>query len=169
MGNLWHFPSRWTHPALSARNPSPLFFGCTGPRVLCVEASFSYSKQELLSVVVHGPLGTRASIAAPQHVRSCWTRDWTRDPHTGRQILNHWTTSEVPRNPRLQDWDALASASPLWSHHLPLLLDACPYVRAAATLPRSSGEQLTPSSAPHTPWFYIPLHSCHSLPPQKHS
>ena len=100
LGNLWHFPSRWTHLALGIRNPC-FFFGCTGPRLLCMEASLSYSKQELLSVAVHGLLGARASIAAPQHVRSLWTRDWTRDPCTSRQILNHWPTREVPRNPEI--------------------------------------------------------------------
>ena len=36
------------------------------------------------------------SFAAPQHVKSPWTRAWTCIPCTGRQILNHWTTSKVP-------------------------------------------------------------------------
>ena len=83
----------------------PLFH--TGSRLLYVEASFSYSKQELLPTAVHRPLGAWASIVAPQHVRSFWTRDWTRDPYTGRQTLNPWTPSEVSRDPHLQDWDPL--------------------------------------------------------------
>ena len=32
---------------------------------------------------------------APRHVESSQTRDWTRDPCIGRQILNHWTTREA--------------------------------------------------------------------------
>ena len=35
-------------------------------------------------------------LVAPWHVESSWTRDQTCIPHIGRQILNHWTTSEVP-------------------------------------------------------------------------
>ena len=30
------------------------------------------------------------------HVRSSWNRDWTHVSCIGRQILNHWTTREVP-------------------------------------------------------------------------
>ena len=33
---------------------------------------------------------------APRHVESSQTRDWTCVPHTGRWILNHWATKEVP-------------------------------------------------------------------------
>jgi len=33
---------------------------------------------------------------APQHVGSSWTRDLTHVPYNGWQILNHWTTREVP-------------------------------------------------------------------------
>jgi len=32
---------------------------------------------------------------APRHVGSSQTRDQTRVPCIGRQILNHWTTREV--------------------------------------------------------------------------
>ena len=42
-----------------------------------------------------GSCCTRGSVAL-QHVRSSWTRDLTRVPYTGRQILSHWTTWEVP-------------------------------------------------------------------------
>ena len=36
------------------------------------------------------------SLVAPLHGGSSWTRDWTSVPCIGRQILNHWTTREVP-------------------------------------------------------------------------
>ena len=35
-------------------------------------------------------------LVAPKHVESSWTKDLTRVPRIGRQILNHWTTREVP-------------------------------------------------------------------------
>ena len=35
-------------------------------------------------------------LAAPRHVGSSRTRDWTRVPCTGRWILNHQTTRKVP-------------------------------------------------------------------------
>ena len=35
-------------------------------------------------------------LVAPRHVGSSWTRDWTRGPCIGRQILNHCATKEVP-------------------------------------------------------------------------
>ena len=35
-------------------------------------------------------------LAALQHVESSWTRDRTRVPCIGRQILNHWTSQENP-------------------------------------------------------------------------
>ena len=38
----------------------------------------------------------RTGLAAPQHVGSSRTRDRTRVPCTGKQILNHCTTREVP-------------------------------------------------------------------------
>ena len=34
-------------------------------------------------------------LVAQRHVRSSWTREWTRTPCTGKQILNHWTTRGV--------------------------------------------------------------------------
>ena len=34
--------------------------------------------------------------ARAYHVESSWIRDWTHVPCTGRQVLNHWTTREVP-------------------------------------------------------------------------
>ena len=35
-------------------------------------------------------------LVVPRHVGSSWTRDQTRVPCMGRQILNHCATSEVP-------------------------------------------------------------------------
>ena len=35
-------------------------------------------------------------LVAPWQVESSQTRDQTRVPCLGRQILNHWTTREVP-------------------------------------------------------------------------
>ena len=35
-------------------------------------------------------------VVALQHVGSSQTRDRTPVPHIGRQILNHWTTREIP-------------------------------------------------------------------------
>ena len=34
-------------------------------------------------------------LAALRHVESSQTRDQTRVPSTGRQVLNHWTTREI--------------------------------------------------------------------------
>ena len=36
-------------------------------------------------------------LVAPRHMGSSWTRDQTYVPCIGRQILNHCTTREVPR------------------------------------------------------------------------
>ena len=36
-------------------------------------------------------------LVALQHVGSSWTRNQTRMPCTGMQILNLWTTGEVPQ------------------------------------------------------------------------
>ena len=41
-------------------------------------------------------LGTWASVAAPRHVGSSQSWDWTHAPCIGRQILNHWTTRRAP-------------------------------------------------------------------------
>ena len=35
------------------------------------------------------------SLAAPGHVGSSWSRDWTCVSCIGRRTLNHWTTREV--------------------------------------------------------------------------
>ena len=35
-------------------------------------------------------------LVAPWQVESSQARDRTHVPHFGRQILNHWTTREVP-------------------------------------------------------------------------
>ena len=53
-------------------------------------------------ITVHGLLIAVASFAAEhgllalRHVESSWTRDRTHVPCTGRQILNHWITRQVP-------------------------------------------------------------------------
>ena len=39
----------------------------------------------------------RTGLAAPKHVESSWTRDWTPVPCIGRQIFNHWPTKEVQK------------------------------------------------------------------------
>ena len=40
----------------------------------------------------------RTGLAAPRHVGSSWTRDRTRVPCIGRQILNHCATREVQQH-----------------------------------------------------------------------
>ena len=53
-------------------------------------------------IAEHGLYGTWAqmlwctSLVAPWHVESSLTRDQTCVPCVGRQILNQWTTGEVP-------------------------------------------------------------------------
>ena len=92
------------------------------PRCVCTQVFSSCGKQGLLFVKVHGLLIAIASrcgaqalghvgfsscstwahqymymgIVAPKHVVFSRTRDWTCVPCIGRQILNHWTTREVP-------------------------------------------------------------------------
>ena len=44
-----------------------------------------------------GTCGTQASLP-PWHVGSSRARDRTLVPCTGKQVLNHWTTREVPQN-----------------------------------------------------------------------
>ena len=60
----------------------PFFSGNTGSGVFRACLGFS-------------SYGPRAGVA-PGHVGSSRTRDRTHIPHTGRQILHHWTTREVP-------------------------------------------------------------------------
>ena len=73
-------------------------------------------------VQVSWALGTWASVAvvhrascSPQHVGSSWTRDRTCVPCIGRQILNHWTTREVPRSVNFWSsrttWEACSKCS----------------------------------------------------------
>ena len=47
------------------------------------------------SLVMAGGLWSTWALVALWHVESSQTRDWTRVPCLGRQILNHWTTREV--------------------------------------------------------------------------
>ena len=58
---------------------------------------------------------------APWHVRSSWTRDWTRVPCIGRWILNHWATREAP---------AASFEAPPMTPCLSLPLCACPWCRS---------------------------------------
>ena len=81
----------------------------------CALAFSSLASRGYSLVAVHGLLNAGASLVAEhrlqacglqqpwlmglvalQHVRSSWIRDQTCVPCTGRQILNHWTTREVP-------------------------------------------------------------------------
>ena len=68
---------------------------CSAQASHCIGASRLWStgsRVHKASVVVAQRL-----LVAPWHVESSWTRDQTCIPHIGRQILNHWTTREVPR------------------------------------------------------------------------
>ena len=38
----------------------------------------------------------QTGLVAPRQVGSSWTRDQTRVPCIGRQILTYWTTREIP-------------------------------------------------------------------------
>ena len=56
-----------------------------------------------------------AGFSAPQHVRFSQTQDQTRVPCTGRRILNHWSTREVPSinfsfqyNTNIERWQMLS-------------------------------------------------------------
>ena len=93
----------------------------------CVHIFSSCDKGELLFVVTWASfcsgfcyskawaLGTRAQLlwplgsVAPQHVGSSQTKDQTRVPCTGRQILNHWATKEVANGTlfgkSVSEWD----------------------------------------------------------------
>ena len=55
---------------------------------------FSCCDAQASVVAAHGlsSFGTWAQFHAPQHVGSSWTRDQTRVPCIGRQVLNYWTT-----------------------------------------------------------------------------
>ena len=52
----------------------------------------------------------RRKLEKPGEVGSPWIRNQTRGSCTGRQILNHWTTREVPYS-FLDSWAALISPS----------------------------------------------------------
>ena len=55
-----------------------------------------------------------ASLTAPQHVGSSWTRDQTGDPNIVRWILNHWTTREALPQVLIS---MICSRAFLWGHH----------------------------------------------------
>ena len=58
-----------------------LYFGGAGSSLRCVALA---------------SCGAQAQLPCGMCGLSSSTRDWTHIPHTGRQILNHWTTREVP-------------------------------------------------------------------------
>ena len=83
-------------------------FGCTGSSLLCTGflyllwarcSGFSLQWLLLLQSMVFGvhelqKLGCMG-LAVPWNVGSSWTRDQTRVPCIGRQILYYWATREV--------------------------------------------------------------------------
>ena len=87
-------------------------FGCVGSPLLHKGFLYSCSKWEFPFFVVLQLLNGVASLVEPElqgigfsscgawaqlwYVGSSWTRDQTCVPCIGRQILNHWTTKEVP-------------------------------------------------------------------------
>ena len=54
----------------------------------------------LIAVSIGSEVGAQSlwhmGLVSPWHVKSSWTRNQTRVPHIGRQILNHWTTRRTP-------------------------------------------------------------------------
>ena len=57
-------------------------------------------------------------LVAPKHVESSPTRDQTHVPCIGKQILNHWTTREVPGVSFKGDESALGLGSGEGNHFL---------------------------------------------------
>ena len=67
-------------------------------------------------------------LVALHHVRSSWTRDRTCVPCNGRQIPNHWTIREVPRQIILNH-KSLNDQSKFWNCvYYELLLRNCIYM-----------------------------------------
>ena len=61
----------------------------------------------------------RSGTVAPQHVGSQFSGDQTHVPCIARQVLNHWTTREVPTGTLFKLHQALSSLeqlSPLLIH-----------------------------------------------------
>ena len=82
-----------------------LTFGCAGSSSL--SAGFSLVAEHGLLILVTSLVVAQGfqwgsvvlcctGLADPWHVASSQTRDRTHVPCTGRWILNHWTTREVP-------------------------------------------------------------------------
>ena len=81
-------------------------FGCVGSSLLrglsLVAASGGYSSLQYTGFSLQWLLllqstGSRCvGLVAPWHVGSSWTSVQTRVPCTGRRVLNHCTTREVP-------------------------------------------------------------------------
>ena len=86
----WVLAATWAFPSCGEQGRgSSLAVVC---RPLVVGASLAAE---------HRLQGKQASVAAahlvvPRHVASSWTRGPPSVPSIGRQILNHWTTREIP-------------------------------------------------------------------------
>ena len=92
-------------------------FSCAGSsflhRLSLAAVSGSFSSVAVYSLLVEVALGITGSrgrglsavvqgLATLWPVGSFWTRDQIHAPYIGRQILNHWTTREVPSFPILK-------------------------------------------------------------------
>ena len=79
----------------AARGPiaeSRLLSSCGAQAALCAGFSGLWSPGSRVQGLLESWL---TGLAAPRHVESFQTRDWTHVPCTGRQIPKHWTTKEV--------------------------------------------------------------------------
>ena len=65
-------------------------------------------------------------LSCPGARRILWTRDQTRVPCIGRQILNHWTTRKVPEIYVLVSPTRVQIFGPLWPN--PYLMVLSPHV-----------------------------------------
>ena len=78
-----------------------LVFSSCGERELLTRCSAQALIAAVSLLVERGLRGAwaqqfwRTDLVALQHVGSSQTRDRTRVPCTGRQVLNHWTSREV--------------------------------------------------------------------------
>ena len=60
-------------------------------------------------------------LTALWHVGSSWTRDRIHVPHTGRQILNHWTNKKVPLKLLCGNFMILSSKKKKKPHNLKVM------------------------------------------------
>ena len=77
-----------------------IYSGCVGSSLLCGGYSLVGVHGLLIAVSIGSEVGAQSlwhmGLVSPWHVKSSWTRNQTRVPHIGRQILNHWTTRRTP-------------------------------------------------------------------------